>query len=339
MRLQGFLDRLVFFQQRQDLEVEVKTMEEEIARLQAELTTDVKTLTEKIDVAIVTAEVSDSVQEPKMLELPATPGSNGGKPNNCETFDEGVIRDNPESDGVMIVQDSPNNVINDQTTECNVDDLKTELKQCQSAFEDDGDSSSEADLFGSQMSDIVAIPQTPTPTKDKTPRPQFSHLGMERAERKENPRSPTPPPPLVTKKEEKKSSNDSEYVSEAKRLRLSRIEDHRALSNENHQKVNKNFNLSNDKSKSCLKSLEQQGNYSRKASRNLKLTDEGIAACLKTPDERRKSLVCTSSAVLRECSTQPSKEKRHGSPFPQKKNYILVATGVNRISEMVFYST
>lgn len=352
--LQDFIDLLALFQQRWQLEVEVKTMEEEIARLQAELTNDVKTVTDKIDVPIVTSEMSDSEHEANKPDpdLLASPEKNDGKPNNCDTFAEEVIRDNPESEGVLIIQGSSNNVISDQMAECKVDDLKTELKPCQSAIDDVEESSSEADLFGSQMSDIVAIPQTPTPTKDKTPRTRFSRHGMERdVERKENPRSPTPPPPLVMHKKEKKTSNDLEYASEAKRVKLSHDQDHNTLSDENRQKVNKNLYLSNDESRSCLnKSLEQQGNYSRKVSENLKLVDDGIAAFPKTPDNRGssssvattgkrcKSAVYTSSAVLRECSTQPLKEKRHGSPFPQRKNWILVASGINRISEMVFYA-
>lgn len=326
----------------------MKTMEEEIARLQAELTNEVKTLTDKIDVPVVASEMIDSEREAKKPDLPASPGQNGLNPNTCDSFEEGIIGEKPESDGVIVVLDSSNAVSSDRTTVGGVvDDLKTELRQCQSTVEDVDESSSEADLFGSQMSDIVAIPQTPTPTKNKTPRTRFSHRGLERdVEREENPRSPTPPPPpVVTRKKEKNSCADLESASEAKRLRLSHDLDNR---DENNRKVNERFNPSNGTS---LKSVERQGNCSRKVVENVKLADDGIEAYQSTPANRRgsssvattgkrsKSAIYAHSAVLRECSSQPSKEKSHGSPFPQKKNWILVASGINRASEMVFCST
>lgn len=271
-------------------------MEAEIARLQAELKRDVRSC-HSVTVTEVTAK--DSTQRPV-------------SPSQGETLEKSVL---PSQAAIVLhadinvpeqvlnnvgpcedVQDSPNKVNSKDVSGAVVPRCTDE--KARSA---DPDSCSEEDLFGSQISDVVAIPQTPTPKKLDSlvePRLKESHL-----------RSPTPPPLYI--EEERTDSSDSTMRVKSKRLKVQYSSDETSP-DEQHEKVNSG-SVAPDTVSQLTASAEAE-------------TESDLLAVGFTSGKQCRNVIASSIQHLKQDSALS---------FPQKKDWVIVASGINRTTELV----
>ena len=317
-----------FIQQQEELEMDVRKMEEEIAKLEAELgkTSDAtKEEGSDDDDDVDDDDDDDDKQSERLASIPSKE----------DRFDSTVLEE---------MEDSDHMVVHTKKRVSRIESDSSDLDEVKKADKDDDDS--DVDMFsGSEVSDMITeIPQTPTCSQNNrsTPGSQLRLSGVRtvssgaelslsgkatKVEQNEetkvpisSPRSPTPPPTYISNPNSDKNRPKREKQRKEACDKLSPpVQSCLPRQSSGDKKLSNHDKTSPTVDKPSSRSNARSHSASNRSSEN------------KRPENTQSTSVLKTKKKDAETDERPSP----AACFPCKPHWVFVASGINRLTEKV----